>query len=251
MSSPYREPATSAIECPRCRKVTASGEIVACLDRCGVWVTSEAAHTAFEASELKPSRIATWFRTRVGCPLCGKRMTLRGHDMSLFQGCDAHGFWVDESTITQTGLGRTTMAPRMAEARAAAKRIVNELTRPEREASERERVLAAEEQAREIALAAEEEAKREAEAKRARDAAELQRQLAAEAAERERVRLAEELERQRQRAIAEAEALRARTIERVNAAIKSGDSAPIVDELLRLDAIVKELAARVTDLERK
>ncbi len=284
MSSPYRESATSTIECPRCGKRTASGEIIACIEGCGIWVSSEAAQTAFEASELAPSRIVSWFRTRVGCPLCSKQMTLRGHDMSLFQGCDSHGFWVDDSTITQTGLGRSSMTARLRDARDAAQRIIDERARPEREAREREAAarqreldlereaaereraqvlereraarerelaVAAEAKARELAAAAEKQLKREAEAKAAREAEQRKRQAAAEAAAREQVRIAEALEQRRQRELAEYEAKRAKSIERVNAAMSRGDSAPIVDELLRLEAMVREVVARVNDLDGK
>jgi hypothetical protein len=48
-------------------------------------------------------------------------MTLRGHDMSRFLGCDTHGMWIDDSTVTQIGLGRVAVAARLIGARKAAK----------------------------------------------------------------------------------------------------------------------------------
>jgi hypothetical protein len=33
-------------------------------------------------------------------------MTLRGSEPGLFQGCDAHGFWIDTDTVQHTGLAR-------------------------------------------------------------------------------------------------------------------------------------------------
>lgn len=222
MSSPYRESASSAIQCPRCGIETAGGDLVACVDSCGVWVTTEATQTAFEASELKPSRVASWFRTLCACPVCSKPMTLRGHDMSLFQGCDAHGFWVDESTVTQTGLGRVSMSARLGQARAHAKLAKDAQVQAARE--EQARIAMLEHQARErgTTAAAEAARQRELEAKAAREAAE------------ERARALREKKRQRLAAT-------------VRAAIADDDVMPIVDELMRLDDAITTLANRMTD----
>ncbi len=211
MSSPYRESASSPILCPRCGIETPGGDLVACVDGCGVWVSSEAARTAFESSELKPSRVASWFRTLCGCPGCGKQMTLRGHDMSLFQGCDAHGFWVDESTVTQTGLGRLTMAARLGQARALAK-------------------LTKEERAR---VARDEPALREAIDREVRERAAAAAEALREAAE--------------ARARALREAKREKLAVLVRSAVAGGDVMPIVDELLRLEDAIITLANRITD----
>lgn len=222
MSSPYRESASASINCPRCSVETAGGELVACVDGCGLWVPSEAAQTAFESSELKPSRVASWFRTLCVCPLCGKQMTLRGHDMSLFQGCDAHGFWVDESTITQTGLGRLAMSARLGQARAQAKLAKEERTRALREEHARLESLEREARERGTTAAAEAARQRELEAEALREQAET------------RARAAREAKRQ-QLAIS------------VRAAIAGGDVMPIVDELMRLHDGIVMLANRITD----
>lgn len=214
MSSPYRESAASSVQCPRCGTDTAGGDISACLDGCGVWVTPEAAGTAFEPSELHASRLTSWFRQRCACPSCGKTMTLRGHDMSLFQGCDAHGFWVDDSTITQTGLGRLAIAPRVTQARAAAKARREALARIAAEGRER---MQAEEH--EAATRREDAARAVAEAKEARE-----------------------------RALREAK--RHALTTKVRAALASGEVGPLVDELIRLDDAITQLAHRVTNTER-
>jgi hypothetical protein len=120
MAGPYRETASSSIQCPRCSEQTPPGDLVACIDGCGIWVAAEIANDVLEPAELHPSRITSWFRKRCACPMCGTQMTLRGHDMSLFLGCDTHGMWIDDSTVTQTGLGRAAVAARLIDARKAA-----------------------------------------------------------------------------------------------------------------------------------
>jgi len=222
MSGPYRESAGSSIQCPRCGVETASGDIVACVDGCGIWVHAETADVAFEASELKPSRITSWFRERCACPQCSKQMTLRGHDMSLFQGCDAHGFWVDDSTVTQTGLGRIAVAARVAHARAQAKLRKEAIERAAIE--EREAVLAAERAARErgTTLAAERARAREEAERAAR---------AAEEARREALRLARRTE----------------LGTRIRAAVAENNVEPLIDELMRLHDAIEALAQRMTD----
>jgi hypothetical protein len=238
--SPYREAASTSINCPRCGVETAGGELVACLDACGVWVTSEAAQTAFEPSELRPSRIASWVRTLCGCPLCGKSMTLRGHDMSLFQGCDAHGFWVDDTAVTQTGLGRTVMTARLGQARAQARLTKEARARAPQE--ERERAEAAERLERDRAQML------------ARDARERANALAQQALEREAAAAAEaarqreiEVQAAEARRLAQREAKRERLADQLRAAIAGGDMAPIIDELMRLDDAITTLANRVGD----
>lgn len=221
MAGPYRESATSSIQCPRCGVETAAGDIVACIDGCGIWVHAETA-AAFDASELRPSRITSWFRERCACPQCGKPMTLRGHDMSLFQGCDAHGFWVDDSTVTQTGLGRLAVASRIVHARAQAKTRKEGIERAA--AEERERKLAEERDARERGTTLEVE--------RARARAEAER-LAREAEEARRVAI--RLARRKELG------------DRIRSAIASGDVEPLVDELMRLNDALELLASRMTD----
>lgn len=222
MSGPYRESAGSSIQCPRCGVETASGDIVACIDGCGIWVHAEVADTAFEPIELRPSRITSWFRPRSACPQCSKQMTLRGHDMSLFQGCDSHGFWVDDSTVTQTGLGRIAVAPRVIQARAQAKLRKEAVERALVE--EREAKLAAERAARERGTTL------EAERARAREEAER----AAREAEEERLAALRDARRSELRA-------------RIRAAVADNNVEPLVDELLRLHDAIEALAQRMTD----
>lgn len=165
MAGPYRESTAASIQCPRCGQETPPGELVACIDGCGIWVTSEAATTLFEASELKRSRVTSWFRERCACPLCSKVMSLYGHDMSLFLGCDAHGFWVDDSTVTQTGLGRSSAASRVADARVRAKAIVDARKRAAAEARAAREAAASEASARDEAARLEALARRMEEAR--------------------------------------------------------------------------------------
>src|SRR5512143_477704 len=141
MAGPYRESQLTTIDCPRCgRSLPAATEgIGACIAGCGVWVVAETAPELFAADELKPSRLTTWFRERSPCPHCSTQMTLRGHDMALFQGCDEHGFWIDADTVGQTGLGRPATAGRLARARAAADALKVEVERAEREAQAKAR----------------------------------------------------------------------------------------------------------------
>lgn len=222
MTGPYRESAASSIQCPRCGVETGPGDIVACMDGCGVWVHAEAAETTLEASELKPSRVTSWFREKCACPQCGKQMTLRGHDMSLFQGCDAHGFWIDDSTVMQTGLGRVAVAPRVLQARAHAKQR-------KREALERAAIAEAERKAQEQA------------ARERGLTLEMQRALDREKAERA-AREAEEAKRRAARA-----ARRDELADRVKKAVEGGNVEPLVDELMRIHDALETLAARMTD----
>lgn len=137
MAGPYRASTASSISCPRCGEETPPGEIVACVDGCGVWVTAAIAADVLEPSELSPSRITSWYREPCGCPLCGAQMTLHGHDMSRFLGCPTHGMWIDDSTVTQTGLGRVAVVARLIEARKAAKSKRDERERLRAEESAR------------------------------------------------------------------------------------------------------------------
>src|SRR3954462_8198131 len=98
MACPYRESAASSIDCPRCTRALPPGTLTGCVARCGIWVTSVIAADVFDAAELAPSRLTTWFRELTACPHCSVMVTLRGYDMSLFMGCEAHGYWVDDET---------------------------------------------------------------------------------------------------------------------------------------------------------
>ncbi len=144
MSDPYRESSVS-VACPRCGRTMPSGELAACAADCGMWLAASAASRALAADELAPSRLTSWARERVACPICGTQMTLRGHDMTLFQGCDGHGFWLDRETVMQTGLAHPRHAPWLADARARAKALAAELRRAEEETRERAAKLEREE----------------------------------------------------------------------------------------------------------
>jgi hypothetical protein len=195
------------------------GELAACIEGCGAWVTAEAAQTLLLASELRPSRITSWFREPCSCPVCGTQMTLCGHDMSLFQGCDSHGFWIDESTIAQTNFAHPMHASRVAQMRAAAKALREEIER--REAEERARL------AEEPIVRARREAEQQTAKRAAREAAEG----AAREAELVRERVLREERRQRYAML-------------VQAAVE-GDVLPLVDELVRLDETITALESRV------
>jgi len=195
----------------------ASGSLASCVSGCGVWVSSEIASDALTGDELRPSRLPTWARVRVGCPVCGTQMTLRGHDMTLFQGCDPHGFWIDAPVVTQTGLGRPAVAARLAGARARAAAIVEEEKRLERAVHE-------------AALLRE----REREASRVREREQL---LAAE--------------QEYERAAAEREAALKPFLQIVESAVQLGHKRPLAELLQRLEGRVAELSARLAELERR
>jgi hypothetical protein len=89
-------------------------------------------------------------------------MSLRGYDMSLFQGCDDHGFWIDDETVGQTGLARPAMAPLVQRAREAAKTLREEVAKREADERAAQKAQAAED-ARLRALDPEQVAKRQLE----------------------------------------------------------------------------------------
>jgi hypothetical protein len=138
------------------------GAIAACTHGCGVWVNAEASRDAFVPAEIAKSRLTTWFRERVSCPHCSAKMSLRGYDMSLFQGCDDHGFWIDDETVGQTGLARPAMAPLVQRAREAAKTLREEVAKREADERAAQKAQAAED-ARLRALDPEQVAKRQLE----------------------------------------------------------------------------------------
>jgi hypothetical protein len=215
MSDPYRDSGIAAsIDCPRCNKRMPPGALAACSARCGVWVDASIAAEALMADERLPSRLTSWARERVGCPSCGTRMTLRGHDMMLFQGCDDHGFWIDAEVVGQTGLGRQVLAARLADARKRAAAVT-----------------ALEERAKQAA--------RDEAAERARERNE------AIAAEREALEETARAERREQaeRAAAMGPFLTA-------ARQIAHDPEQLAEILVRLDQKVAALTARVADLER-
>jgi endogenous inhibitor of DNA gyrase (YacG/DUF329 family) len=216
MSDPYRDSGIAAsIDCPRCNKRMPPGALAACSARCGVWVDASIAAEALMADERRPSRLTSWARERVGCPRCGTPMTLRGHDMTLFQGCDDHGFWIDAEIVGQTGLGRHELADRLA----AARKQAAAMTAHEERAKQAARDEAAERaRERDEAMAA------------AREALEEK----ARASRRE----------QAERAAAMGPFLKA-------ARQIAHDPEQLAEILVRLDRQVAALTARVADLERE
>ena len=259
MSAPYRDSGiATSIGCPRCGKLTPPGEIAACGNGCGVWIPSAIADQALLPDERRPSRLTSWARERVGCPVCITQMTLRGHDMTLFQGCDEHGFWIDGPVVMQTGLGRPTFAARLEAARARTAALAAEEQRVVREARElaerklRERDAAKEHEEREAAREREVALERE----RALTDAEERRRIATEgeaakeheaAKERERMRADAE---ERERIAAQREAALAPFLMIVRSAARL-DERPLAELLQRLESQVSALAIRVVDLERR
>ena len=85
-------------------------------------------------------------------------MTRRGHDMVPFQGCDEHGYWIDDENVSQTGLARRAFAPLLDAARKHARTLAEERKRErmlehERQQQEEARRLAREQQRQEAAVA--------------------------------------------------------------------------------------------------
>lgn len=219
MSDPYRESA-SGLSCPRCGRAMPPGELAACAADCGMWLAASAAARALATDEMAPSRLTSWSRERAACPMCGTTMTLRGHDMTLFQGCDGHGFWLDRETVTQTGLGHPKHAPWLADARSRAKVLAVEQRRSEKEA-------------RETATQREREREREREANEA----------AARAAREER----EKAQRREQAAIA---AAREPYVDAIRDVIRGNDPNALADLLARQERQIATLTAQIARLER-
>lgn len=189
-----------------------AGAVAACTHQCGVWLNAETAREMLSA-ELAKSRLTSWFRDRVPCPHCNALMTLRGSDMALFQGCDEHGFWIDDETVGQTGLARPANAARVKVARETAKAI-----RRDEELRE-----AAERAAREEAARALLEAENSAEAIHAR-------------------KEAEEIERRRQEALAWR---RVPYVKMLREMAQTGNFAPVADLLADLQEAIEDLRRRV------
>lgn len=164
MSNAYRDAANPTIDCPRCGELLPGGELSCCTAGCGVWVPIAFAMTALEPIERAVSRVADWWRPLVTCPHCSEAMTRRGHYMVPFQGCDEHGFWIDDENVGQTGLARRTFAPVLDAARKRARSIGEERKRARIVEEERARVAAEEARARKAALRREEEEAHRAEA---------------------------------------------------------------------------------------
>ena len=194
------------------------GAIAACTRGCGLWVDAETARDAFVPAELVKSRLTGWFRERVPCPHCNTQMTLRGHDMALFQGCDDHGFWVDEETVGQTGLARPALAEQVQHARDVAREM--RLDEERREAAERE-------------------------ARAALERERIARENSAEAIAARKA--ADEAERRRQEALAWR---RAPIVGLLRQIAEHHDPVPLADYLIQLEEQVAQLRQRITVLER-
>jgi hypothetical protein len=107
MVSPYRagEP-PKAPTCARCKKALPPTDVAQCPKGCGTWVSQFASTEVLTDADRKPDPVTRWWRVREPCPLCSEKMTLRGQDPGLLQGCDQHGFFIDADTIQHTGLAR-------------------------------------------------------------------------------------------------------------------------------------------------
>lgn len=213
MTNPYREGSTPAgeLECPRCGKPLPPLDIAACPDECGTWVSAQASTVTFDPDEVRENLVTRWWRVRAPCPICAEQMTLRGVLDVHFQGCDRHGFWVDADTISQTGLVRPDLRERI-------KRMHEDVEAQRAEIERRARAKANDQ--------------------REREREEEQARLAA--AQRHAVR-----ERQR------SAAMRASIEENVARALASGKATSIVDEIVRLQEMIVDLAERLTDVEKK
>jgi hypothetical protein len=96
-----------------------------------VWVSAAFAAKALEPVERAVNRVTNWWRPLVACPHCNEAMTRRGHDMVPFQGCDEHGYWIDDENVGQTGLARRAFAPLLDAARKHARAFADELKHAE------------------------------------------------------------------------------------------------------------------------
>jgi hypothetical protein len=176
-----------------------------------VWIPAALAETALEPIERAANRVTNWWRPLVACPHCNEAMTRRGHDMVPFQGCDEHGFWIDDENISQTGLARRAFAPLLETARKHARAIADQRKRERDEEQERARIAEQQWEARRTDLAREE-----------REAA----VAAARAAKAER--------RARENACQP-------YLELVQKALEGGDPLPLAERLMRLEQLVEAL----------
>ncbi len=212
MSNPYREAASpNGLGCPRCSKPLPPADLAACIAECGTWISADAAAVMLEPEEIRENRLIRWERVRAPCPRCNTKMLLRGVEPGLFQGCSEHGYWIDADMVEHTGLARTGLKKRLDQMVETRDAFRREQARREADEAERARLREAEERAREAERAGQEQ--------------------------------------QRKRAWIGAK--RSKIVERVNAAIASGDSGAIVDELLRLETLIEALADRLTDVENE
>lgn len=173
-------------------------------------MSAAAAAVVFTPEETVVNDLTRWWRVRAPCPLCSEQMTLRGFGDALFQGCDAHGFFVDQDTVGNTGLARPGLRDRLTKMREDADRHRAELARRE-------------------------EAERKADEERA---AAVAKEKAAAKARREELKRAQGHEQ------------RAKLVTRINAALATGNGEHIADEILRLEQMINALANRLTDAEQ-
>lgn len=220
MSNPYREGSTPAgnIDCPRCGKPLPPLDIAACPDECGTWVSAQVSTVTFDPDEVRENLVTRWWRVRAPCPICAEKMTLRGLDDIHFQGCDQHGFWVDADTISKTGLVRPDLRERI-------QRVHDDADAQRAELERRARI--------------------KEKADRDRERADAQARLDADA--RERQRAEREAIRERQRTAA----MRTSIEKNVIRALASGNAASLVDEIVRLQEMIVDLAERLTDVENQ
>lgn len=176
-----------------------------------MWVPAAFAVTSLEPVERAVNRVTNWWRPLVGCPHCNEAMTRRGHDMVPFQGCEEHGFWIDDENVSQTGLARRAFAPVLDAARKHARSISEERKRARIAEEQRERLAAIEEQNRRVELAH----RKDEEAAAARLAAAQEREA-------------------RERACQP-------YFDLVRRAMAGGDPLPLAERLMKLEQMVREL----------
>jgi hypothetical protein len=228
MSNPYRSgmgPTEAA--CPRCERALPPLDIARCAKGCGTWVTAFAASEAFAAQEIVENRLTRWWKVRAPCPLCSERMTLRGGEPGLFQGCELHGYWVDEDAIAHTGLAQDDIERRLSAKRADPARIEQE--RQQREELEEQR-------ARE---------------RDARQRSELRPDLLPVAPHSDQLLATRDAARAERPVTPQRDPELARVIALVDQAIASGSTRPLASELLRLQREVTALTRRLDMLEAR
>jgi hypothetical protein len=188
-------------------------------------VTAFAASEAFAAHEIVENRLTRWWKVRAPCPLCSERMTLRGGEPGLFQGCELHGYWVDDDALAHTGLARDDLDRRLAAKRANPARIEHE--RKQREELEEQR-------ARE---------------REARQRSERRPDLLPVAPHSDQLLATRQAVRAERPVAAQPDPELARLVAIVEQAVRSGAARPLASELLRLQREVTALLERLDRLE--
>jgi hypothetical protein len=95
------------LKCPRCKtEELPAADVARCPAKCGAWVSAFAANEVLTERDRRRDPVTRWWRMREPCPACTEKMVLFGDDPGLFQGCELHGYFIDEDAIPHTGLAR-------------------------------------------------------------------------------------------------------------------------------------------------